>query len=73
MTKNKISKYFLFISIFTFIAIFFFIVQQSYNKLMTPINLAKNSDLIKPINPNLDIETLNLVETRQKYTLPPSP
>lgn len=70
MNKNKISKYFLFISIFSFVSVFVYIVSLSYDKLMRPINTAQESDLIKPINPELDIGTLDLIETRLQYTAP---
>lgn len=67
MKKNKISGYFLFVSIFTFIAIFFYIVQQSYDQLMKPINQTAGSALSRSINPQLDIATLELIEKRKSY------
>jgi len=72
MKKTKISKYFLFISIFTFVAIFFYIVQNSYSSLMKPINQIQTSDIIKPIDPNLDISVLDQIAKRQYYSAAPS-
>ena len=69
MKKNKIISYFLFISIFSFLTIFIFLVQKSYNNLMGPIVETKTSNLIKPIDPNLDTETINLIEQRKEYNL----
>ena len=69
MKKNKIIGYFLFISIFSFLTIFVYLVQKSYSNLMGPITETKTSSLIKPIDPNLDIETINLIEQRKEYQL----
>lgn len=68
MKKAKISNYFLFISIFTFVAIFIFIVQNSYSHLMKPINQVKTSNNLKPIDPNLDISVLDQIAKRQYYS-----
>lgn len=68
MEKNKISKYFLFISIFTFIAIFFFVVQKSYNNLMKPSAEVKKSELLKPVEPSLDVSVLDEIEQRKYYS-----
>lgn len=65
MQKNKISGYVLLFSILTFVAIFFFLVEKSYDNLMKPINSVKQSTLIKPIDPNLDISTLEIIEGRK--------
>lgn len=68
MKKNKLSTYFLFISIFTFLAIFFFIVQNSYDSLMKPINQVQTSNNIKPVDPNLDVSVLDQITSRQYYS-----
>jgi len=68
MKKNKISTYFLFISIFTFVAVFFFVVQNSYSNLMKPIKQVQTSNYLKPINPNLDISVLDQISQRQHYS-----
>jgi hypothetical protein len=75
MKKTKLSTYFLFISIFTFLAVFFFIVQNSYDSLMKPINQVQTSDLIKPVDPHLDTSVLDQITSRQYYSseLTPSP
>lgn len=67
MKKNKISTYFMVISIFTFIAVFVFVVQKSYDNLMRPINEVKQSVIIKPIDPNLDLSTLQEIENRNYH------
>lgn len=69
MKKNKIVGYFLFISIFSFLTIFIYLVQKSYSNLIGPVTETKSSNLTKPIDPNLDIETLNLIEQRKEYDL----
>jgi len=69
MQKNKLSQYFLILSIFTFLAIFFFVVQQSYNNLMKASSDTKNSPLIRSVSPNLDIDILDEIEKRQETNL----
>lgn len=68
MKKNKLAGYFVFISLFTVLTVLIFIIQKSYSNLMKPINTAKSSSLTKPIDPNLDIETLNLIEQKKEYS-----
>jgi hypothetical protein len=68
MKKNRISTYLLIFSIFTFLAIFFFIVQKGYENLMKPINLAKTGDSSQPIDPNLDVSVLDKITQRQFYS-----
>lgn len=63
MKKENISKYIIFIGISTLIAIFIILVQTSYNNMMGPIKKAQNSDLTKPINPDLDIDTIIQIES----------
>lgn len=67
MEKNKISAYFLFISIFTLVTIFFFVVQKSYNNLIKPAEIIKKSDLLKPVEPNLDTSVLDEIEQRKYF------
>lgn len=64
MKKSKLSSYFLIFSILTFGATFIYIVQKSYDSLMKPITEVKQSVIIKPIDPNLDISTLDEIEKR---------
>jgi hypothetical protein len=73
MKKANLSKYFLFISIFTFIAIFFFIVQNSYDAMMKPITQVKINPNLKPIDPKLDITILDTIAKRQYYSADLSP
>ena len=68
MKKIKLSSYFLFISIFTFVTIFLLIVQSGYNNLMKPVNQVKTNESLKPIDPNLDISVLDTIAKRQFYS-----
>lgn len=68
MKKSKLAGYFVFISIFTVLTVLIFIIQKSYSNLMKPIITAKSSSLSKPIDPNLDIETINLIEQKKEYS-----
>lgn len=70
MKKQKISKYLIFISVFTFITVFVLVVEKSYNNLMGPINQAKSGNLTKPINPNLDFKTLEEIEKKEELPVP---
>ena len=71
MSKIKFSKYLVLISIFTFIAIFFSIVSQSYNNLIKSTAEIETNPLIRSISPDLEIEVLDEIEKRQEI-LPPS-
>lgn len=64
--KNKLPQYFVSLSICTFLAIFFFVVQQSYNNLIKPTIEVQNSPLIRSVSPNLDIDVLDEIEKRQE-------
>ncbi|MBU1117613.1 hypothetical protein KKD37_01480 [Patescibacteria group bacterium] len=66
MIKNKLPKYFVFLGICTFLAIFFIVVQQSYNNLIRATAEVKSSSLIRSITPDLDIEVLDEIEKRQE-------
>jgi hypothetical protein len=67
MEKIKLSRYLLFISAATLFTIIIMIVQKSYSNLMGPINQVNSNMLIKPIDPNLDIETLTEIEKKIEY------
>jgi len=64
MVKNKLSGYLIIVGLFTLLAVFVMVVQKSYSNLIGPINQAKSSELTKPINPLIDLDTLNQVENR---------
>ncbi len=66
MSKIKLSKYLVLISIFTFIAIFFSVVSQSYNNLIKSSEENENNPLIRSVSPDLDIEVLDEIEKRQE-------
>lgn len=67
MKKSKLSLYFIFIAFFTFISIFFAIVQTSYSNLIGPIKKVQESTLTKPINPKLDTDILDQIQNRPDY------
>lgn len=67
MEKNKIVSYLLIISVCTFGALFFYIVQRSYDNLMKPINEAKQSINIKPLDPTLDVDLLDQIAKRNYH------
>jgi len=67
MKKSKLSFYFVFIAFFTFISIFFTIVQTSYSNLIGPVKKVQESSLIKPINPKLDTDILDQIQNRPDY------
>lgn len=64
MKKVRLSQYFIFIAVLTFITIFVFMVSKSYDSLMGPINQTKSNVLLKPIDPNLDVSTIKLIESK---------
>ena len=67
MKKTRISKHFTFVAFLSFLAIFTFIIQASYNKLVNPVTQVKKNNTIKPLDPNLDQDTLRQIETRQEF------
>jgi len=67
MEKTKISRYILFISIFSLVTLFTFLVQQSYSRLIAPTTDLSTSPLQKPINPVLDMEIFDLIESKKYY------
>lgn len=78
MKKTKISKYLIFLSILTFLAIFTFIVQTGYNKLTGPVRQIESGTILKPINPDLDQDTLYQINNKEEFKnedifLPPTP
>ena len=66
MLKIKLSRYFVFLSVCTFLAIFFFVVQQSYNNIIKATTEAKISPLIRSVSGDLDIEVIDEIEKRQE-------
>lgn len=66
MTKNKISSYFVFLSILTFLTILFSIIQKSYFNLKKPQEIVENNALLKEINPNLDLSIISTIESKNK-------
>jgi hypothetical protein len=68
MQKNKLSLYFIFVSVLTFLTVFFSIVQKSYFNFKKPQELVENNDLLKEINPNLDLSVISTIESKNKNT-----
>ena len=68
--KLKLSKYFFIISAFTTIAIFAFIVQAGYNKLMKPnLDVTKDSVIdTLPLDTKLSLEVVDQIQKAQEYT-----
>lgn len=70
MTKNKISKYFLWLSILTLAAVFFVVVQKSYENLIKARTDNQNVTLTRSISPNLDLTVLDEIENREEINVP---
>lgn len=68
MTKNKISLYFIFISIFTAITGFSLIVQKSYSNLIGPTQNIDTSKLLNKIDPNLDTSIIQEIQNRPEIS-----
>jgi len=64
MSKIKFSKYLILLSIFTFVALFFSVVSQSYNNLIKSSEEIKNDPLLHSVSPDLDIDVLDEIEKR---------
>lgn len=68
MNKNKLSSYFIFLSVLTFLTVFFSIVYKSYFSLTKPQKMVENNVLLKEFNPNLDLTVLSTIESKDKNT-----
>jgi hypothetical protein len=64
MIKNKLSVYFIFISIFTAITGFALVVQKSYSNLIGPSQNIDTSKLLKPITPIIDSSIIQEIQNR---------
>lgn len=62
--KNKLSKYFVFAAVCTFLAMFFFVIQQSYNNLIRATIEVQTNPLTRPVSPKLDADILDEIEKR---------
>lgn len=67
MKKTKLSFYFIFIAFSSFITIFLTIVQKSYINLMSPIKEVESNKLLTPINPNLNVDIIQEIESRPEH------
>jgi len=66
MKKNKISFYFIFISLLTFLTVFFSIIQKSYFSFTTPQKSVENNTLLTNFDPNLDLTIISTIESKNK-------
>ncbi len=62
--KKQFSRYFILISIFTCLAVFIFVVQKSYENLISASTDREDYSLIKTVSPNLNIQVLDEIEKR---------
>ena len=67
MDKNKISKYYLIISLITLISVMVFIIQQSYSNLLADSKKISQDVTVKPLDPNINIEVLDLIEKKLHF------
>ena len=65
MKKNNISTYLLAISVMTFLAMFVAIMSTSYDNLIKSVTVAQNNSLGKPIDLDLKLEVIDLIESRK--------
>jgi hypothetical protein len=68
MKKSKLSAYFIFISLFSFLTIFFILVQKSYFNLVNPVKEVDSNKLLTPIDPNLDLDVIEEIKSRPENT-----
>lgn len=64
MKKNKLSIYFIFISILSFLTIFSAIIQKSYFNLVNPVKEVATNKLLTPIDPNINFEIFDSIKAR---------
>lgn len=67
MDKQKISKYYLIISLITLVSVMVFIIQKSYSNLLSDTNKISNDVTVKPLDPSIDIEVLDLIEKKLHF------
>lgn len=65
MKKNNLSKYFLIISIMTFVTLFVAVVARGYDNLIKSVNVAQSNPLGKPIDMDLKSNVIDLIESRR--------
>ncbi len=63
--KKQFSRYFILVSLLTCIAVFFFVVQKSYENLISASTHQEDYSLIKTVSPNLNIQVLDQIEKRR--------
>lgn len=65
--KIKLSKYFVFISILSFFAVFIFVVQTSYNKLYQSQRQLEEAGLLKTLDPNIEGDIISTIKEKKEY------
>jgi len=65
--KIKLSKYFVFISLLSFLAVFVFIVQTSYNKLYQSQRQMEEAGLLKTLDPNIEEDIISTIKEKKEY------
>ena len=67
--KTKISKYFLFFSVLTFIAILAFVIQSGYASLMRTGSVDKGEEIdTTPLDIKLNLDVIQDIKDTQEYT-----
>lgn len=69
MTKVKKIKRLVSLGIITLITALIWVALDSYHQLVKQEQIKKVGDLIKPLDPHLNTEVLDQIETRKKYRL----
>ena len=64
MNKNKLSIYFIFISVLSFLTIFVSVTQKSYFNLVSPVKEVSSNKLLTPIDPVLKLEVIEEIKKR---------
>ncbi len=67
MTKLRLSKYLLLILISSFISVFFILVNKTYSGIKETQDKILNIPQAKSINPKLDTEFLDLLESQDYF------
>ena len=65
MSKNKFSKYFVFVSILTLFVIFVLITQEVYKNQLDQLDQVNQDESLKEFNPELDMDTIKEIINRE--------
>lgn len=67
MKKNKLSKYFIFVSCLTLFSVFVVVVQSSYSKLIGPSQTVQSDSSLNPIDLEINFQTVVDIKKRQEF------